>query len=142
MYPSEYRSGYRIAAINFIGRGRFGYCRSKFRVVIPLYGPRSPDLSPLDIFFWDALKAIVYETPVDPDMDLMAQIIIAALQSAKCPVSFKMFGNSCGEDIKRASMPLGEILSKSCHSRHYYCTVFLGNKALNTAYCIAPLLCR
>ncbi|GBM11235.1 hypothetical protein AVEN_267807-1 [Araneus ventricosus] len=31
--------------------------------------PRSPDLNPLDFFFWGHMKSLVYEMPVDSDED-------------------------------------------------------------------------
>lgn len=40
--------------------------------------PRSPDLTPLDFFFWGHMKSIVYETPVESGEDLIARIAIAA----------------------------------------------------------------
>lgn len=40
--------------------------------------PRSPDLNPLDFFFWGTMKDLVYETPVDSEEDLVARIVAAA----------------------------------------------------------------
>lgn len=40
--------------------------------------PRSPDLNPLDFFFWGHMKSLVYETPVDSAEDLVARIVVAA----------------------------------------------------------------
>ena len=40
--------------------------------------PRSPDLTPLDYFFWGHMKSLVYETPVESEMDLLARIAAAA----------------------------------------------------------------
>ena len=37
---------------------------------------RSPDLNPLDFFFWGHFKCLVYETPVDTDEDLQARILL------------------------------------------------------------------
>lgn len=40
--------------------------------------PRSPDLTPLDFFFWGQMKSLVYDTPVNDVMDLVARIEVAA----------------------------------------------------------------
>ncbi|GIY61380.1 hypothetical protein CEXT_151761 [Caerostris extrusa] len=40
--------------------------------------PRTPDLQPLDFYLWRTVKAIVYETPVNFVIDLVATISIAA----------------------------------------------------------------
>ncbi|GBO16290.1 hypothetical protein AVEN_146960-1 [Araneus ventricosus] len=40
--------------------------------------PRSPDLNPLDFFFWGHMKSSVYETPVDFAEDLAARIVVPA----------------------------------------------------------------
>lgn len=40
--------------------------------------PRSPDLNPLDFFLWGRMKTLVYETPVENEMDLVARIEAAA----------------------------------------------------------------
>lgn len=40
--------------------------------------PRSPDLSSLDFFLWGAMKAAVYDTPVESALDLVARIVCAA----------------------------------------------------------------
>lgn len=39
------------------------------------WAPRSPDLNPMDFFFWGYLKALVYETPVNNIGDLRQRII-------------------------------------------------------------------
>ena len=39
---------------------------------------RSPDLNPLDFFFWGHLKSLVYDMPVDTPEDLIARIVVAA----------------------------------------------------------------
>ncbi|GFV26044.1 transposable element Tcb1 transposase, partial [Trichonephila clavipes] len=41
------------------------------------YG-RSPDLFPQDFFLWGTMKSLVYDTPVNSEMDLEARISIAA----------------------------------------------------------------
>lgn len=40
--------------------------------------PRSPDLNPLDYFFWGRIKQLVYCTPVENEEDLVARIAAAA----------------------------------------------------------------
>ncbi|GFX43429.1 transposable element Tcb1 transposase [Trichonephila clavipes] len=58
--------------------------------------PRSPDLSPLDLFLWGAMKGLVYDTPVVSEMNLVARISIAAARIREMPGVF--------EDV-RQSMP-------------------------------------
>ena len=44
----------------------------------PFHWPaRSPDYNPLDFYLWGAVKAIVYETEVDTEEELLARIILA-----------------------------------------------------------------
>ena len=38
---------------------------------------RSPDLNPLHYFLLEYLKSLVFETPVETDMDLVARIVAA-----------------------------------------------------------------
>ncbi|GBN88525.1 hypothetical protein AVEN_69918-1 [Araneus ventricosus] len=40
--------------------------------------PRSPNLNPLDFFFWGHMKSLVYETRVDSAEDLVARIVVTA----------------------------------------------------------------
>ncbi|GFT97666.1 transposase-like protein [Trichonephila clavipes] len=51
--------------------------------------PRSPDLSPLDLFLWGAMKGLVYDTPVVSKMDLVARISIAAARIRGMPGVFE-----------------------------------------------------
>ena len=45
----------------------------------PVHWPaRSPDLTPLDFFFWRDMERLVYETPVLDEQDLIARIVVAA----------------------------------------------------------------
>lgn len=39
---------------------------------------RSPDLNPLDFFFWSRIKDLVYSTPVENEEDLVARVVAAA----------------------------------------------------------------
>lgn len=39
---------------------------------------RSPDLTPLDFFFWGCMKDLVYATPPESELDLVARIVAAA----------------------------------------------------------------
>ena len=39
---------------------------------------RSSDQTPLDYFLWSHMKSLVYETPVDSEEDLIAQVMAAA----------------------------------------------------------------
>lgn len=55
----------------------------------PVHWPaRSPDLNPLDFFFWGHMKQLVYETPVETEVDLMGRIVAAAGQIAETPDIF------------------------------------------------------
>jgi len=40
--------------------------------------PMSPDLTPMDFFPWDHIKAVIYTSPVDSEEDLIACIFDAA----------------------------------------------------------------
>lgn len=51
--------------------------------------PRSPDLSPLDFFLWGAMKSLVYDTPVNSAVDLVARISIAAATIRETPGIFE-----------------------------------------------------
>ncbi|GFU49404.1 uncharacterized protein TNCV_2162011 [Trichonephila clavipes] len=41
------------------------------------WSPRSPDLYPLDFFFWRQMNSLVYETSVNSAKDLVARIVVA-----------------------------------------------------------------
>lgn len=43
-----------------------------------LWPPRSPDLNPLDFFYWGAMKDKVYEKPIQNDSELRSRVNIAA----------------------------------------------------------------
>ncbi|GBL93627.1 hypothetical protein AVEN_25625-1 [Araneus ventricosus] len=51
--------------------------------------PLSPELNPLDFFFWGHLKSLVYQTPVDTLEDLAARIAVASANIANTPVMFE-----------------------------------------------------
>lgn len=51
--------------------------------------PRSPDLSALDFFLWGEMKRLVYDTPVNSEMDLVARISIAAAMIRETPGIFE-----------------------------------------------------
>ena len=36
--------------------------------------PKSPDLTPMDFFLWDQIKALIYTSPVDSEEDLIVRI--------------------------------------------------------------------
>ena len=38
---------------------------------------RSPDLNPLQLFIWGYLNSLVFETPVETDMELVTRIVAA-----------------------------------------------------------------
>ena len=39
---------------------------------------RSPDLTPMDFFLWGHIKTLVYETPVETEIELIGRIVAAA----------------------------------------------------------------
>lgn len=51
--------------------------------------PRSPDLTSLDFFLWGTLKSLVYDDPVDTEMDLVARIACAAATIRETPGLFE-----------------------------------------------------
>lgn len=70
--------------------------------------PILPDLSNFHLYFWGAMKAIVYETLVYYQMDFILRIArIAILRIVKRSVYFKMLANSCSERVNRAWMSMG-----------------------------------
>ena len=50
---------------------------------------RSPDLTPLDFFYWGAMKELVYQTPVESDEDLVARIVAASGVLGEMPEVFE-----------------------------------------------------
>lgn len=50
---------------------------------------RSPDLTPIDFFFWGHLKSVVYETPVETDEELIARIMAASDAISTLPGVFE-----------------------------------------------------
>lgn len=50
---------------------------------------RSPDMTPSDFFLWVHTKTLIYETPVETEMDLVARITVAAGQIAEDPQLFE-----------------------------------------------------
>ena len=51
-------------------------CPQLFQCPIP-WSARSPDLNPLDYFLWGNLKSLVFETPVETNMELVGRIVAA-----------------------------------------------------------------
>jgi hypothetical protein len=49
---------------------------------------RSPDMTPLDLFFWGHMKSLIYETPVESEEDLVARIAVASADIAEMPGLF------------------------------------------------------
>lgn len=55
----------------------------------PVHWPaRSPDLTPLDYFLWGHLKALVYETPVPNQQELLGRVMAASAQVQDIPGIF------------------------------------------------------
>jgi hypothetical protein len=63
-------------------------CKEIYLVCYNAWPPRSPDLTPLDFFLWGYMQSLLYETPVEPQHDLVARIAVAAGTIRK---SFKEF---------------------------------------------------
>jgi hypothetical protein len=57
--------------------------------------PRSPDLTPLDFFFWGHMKSLVYDTPVESEEELVARIAVASGDIAAMPGIFERVRQSC-----------------------------------------------
>lgn len=72
----------------FIGRGS--------RVAWP---PRSPDLNPLDYFFWGKIKSAIYRHPVQNVEELMGRITDAVAE-----VTPEMLQTSINDLIRRANL--------------------------------------
>ena len=49
----------------------------------------SPDLSPLDFFFWGHIKSLMYQSPVESAEDLVVRNIVAADKISMTPETFK-----------------------------------------------------
>ena len=50
---------------------------------------RSPDMTPLDFYFWGHLKSMVYETPVTSEIDLIGRIVEASARIRETPGVFE-----------------------------------------------------
>ncbi|GBN20883.1 hypothetical protein AVEN_5412-1 [Araneus ventricosus] len=72
--------------------------------------PRSPDLNPLDFFFWGHMKSLVCETPVDSAEDFVARIVVAADKINTTPGIFERVHWSC---LRRCE------LRNDTHGRHF-----------------------
>ncbi|GFW41503.1 uncharacterized protein TNCV_465911 [Trichonephila clavipes] len=79
--------------------------------------PSSPDLNPLDFFFWCHLKSLVYETPVITVVNLKARIDVASADIANTPGLFERVRQSivcrCGlcYDLRQGTADLYTIRS-------------------------------
>lgn len=51
--------------------------------------PRSPDLTPMDFFFWGEMKRLVYETPIETPEELVARVVAAAAIIRETPGCFE-----------------------------------------------------
>lgn len=50
---------------------------------------RSPDLTPLDFYFWGAMKNMIYSEPVESEEDLVARIVEASETIRQTPGIFQ-----------------------------------------------------
>ena len=50
--------------------------------------PRSADITPMDFFQWDHIKALIYTSPVDSEEDLIAPILLRQQQPSGSNVAF------------------------------------------------------
>ncbi|GBM74184.1 hypothetical protein AVEN_104808-1 [Araneus ventricosus] len=71
---------------------------------------RSPDLNPLDFFFWGHLKSLVHETPMKSAKDLVARIVVAADKINTTPGIF--------ERGRQSFLRRCELCNDTC-SRHF-----------------------
>lgn len=61
----------------------------------PVACPMAPDLSPLDYSLWSTMKIIMYYTPVNSEMDLVAKITVAVATICKSQIYSNIFRNPC-----------------------------------------------
>ena len=70
--------------------------------------PRSPDLTPLDFFFWGTMKDLVYATPVETEEDLVGRIVDAAAVTAEMPGVFNNVRRSLAARFTRCVQVNGD----------------------------------
>jgi len=56
--------------------------------------PRSPDLTPNDFFLWCHINALIYESPLDSEKDLLAHIVESAATIMQQPDIFERTSHS------------------------------------------------
>uniref|UniRef100_V5I843 Transposable element Tc3 transposase n=1 Tax=Anoplophora glabripennis TaxID=217634 RepID=V5I843_ANOGL len=61
---------------------------------------RSPDLTPMDFFFWGHIKSIVYATPVDSVEELQERIFAAADEIRNNPIIFARVRNNFDKRVR------------------------------------------
>ncbi|GFY37045.1 hypothetical protein TNIN_153211 [Trichonephila inaurata madagascariensis] len=72
------------------------------------------DLSNMDFFLWDALKRVVYATPVDFVMDLVARIVCAAADIQQNSGVFECSANPSSDDVAHGSLTMEETWNLLC----------------------------
>ena len=83
-----------------------------------LPGPHAPDLSSLDFFLWGALKADVYETPVESEMDRVARLVCSAPVIQENP---GVFDNPWSVCVIHALLAMVETLNIFCNISRFIC---------------------
>lgn len=68
---------------------------------------RSPDLNPLDFFFWGHMKSLIYESPVNSAEDLVARIVVAADKINATPGVFERVRQSLIHRCQLCNSTLG-----------------------------------
>ncbi|GFV61566.1 hypothetical protein TNCV_4543981 [Trichonephila clavipes] len=99
----------------------FSIYGSQITIPTVAFAPRSPDLSPLDFFFWVHLKSLAYETTMATVEDLTAGVIIALADIAspldlfervrqsfvcRCSVSTMTYAAATSNDSFDSHLPL------------------------------------
>ena len=103
---------------------RWGICTlSRYRASVvgiggngPVAWPaRSPDdMTPLDLFLWGAMKALMYEAPVDCELDLVAQIVAAAGDIAEIPNILESVRHSLYKRHRKCVAAHGDHFQQFC----------------------------
>ncbi|GBN74260.1 hypothetical protein AVEN_73201-1 [Araneus ventricosus] len=76
--------------------------------------PRSPDLNPLDFFFWGHMRSLVCETPVDSAEDLVARIVVVADKINTTPEILRGRASHSFAGVNCATKSVAATLSTCC----------------------------
>ena len=65
-----------------------------------LWPPRSPDLTPLDFYYWGHLKNMIYQTPVESEVELIGRLVDAAARITETPGVFERVRHSLSRRLQ------------------------------------------